>query len=67
MRKTYDDDLCDRCRVNPKDLPYILCAKCRDEWIAFGVKIMDTKKVLVSREDFEVWFTVQKKKGFVFR
>lgn len=66
MRKQYSDDICDRCRVYPKDLPFILCNKCKNEWIAFGIKVMADKKIIVNRKDFEVWFKT-KKKIFIFR
>lgn len=70
MIEKYEDDICDRCRVYPKNEMYILCVKCKNEWIAYGIKILNSKPngFHLPKEAFEIWFESKKKKPpFMFR
>lgn len=70
MRKRYYDDICDRCRKYPKDEMYILCDKCKNEWISYGIKLLKDrpKGSHLSKDEFEIWFEKSKKKQvFMFR
>ena len=67
MRKEYTDSLCDRCRVNPKFSTYILCVKCKDEWVAYGMKLTNSKDKSISYIDFNKWFNMPVKRTFIFR
>jgi hypothetical protein len=67
MRKTYIDDICDKCRIYPKDSNYILCVKCKNEWLAYGMKLQDKYKGKpLDKNEFEDWFK-HTPKPFIFR
>ena len=68
-RKSYNDDLCDKCRVNPKDTVFILCSKCKDEWLTYGLALINkSNNKPLDKDEFEDWFkSSAKKKPFIFR
>ena len=68
-RKSYNDDLCDKCRVNLKDEPFILCRKCKNEWLAYGLALINkSNNKPLNKNEFEDWFKSKpKKQSFIFR
>jgi hypothetical protein len=69
MRTRYYDDLCDRCRIYTKYEVYILCVKCKDEWLSYGMKTLkDKPQGSILNDEFEIWFkSTSKHKPFIFR